>query len=108
MSISDEELDAGLERLRDAREMAPAHLVGRIMANLDGAEDLDPFERLLRWLTASYARGALAIAAPLALGIALGTLAPTEADYEAELLAIAEQGSIVFVDSLMEYENDEI
>ena len=107
MSISDDDLEGALERLRDAEAGAPSHLARRIVANLPEPAKPDPLGDLLHWLAASYVRGALAFVLPLALGVILGVNVGDAYPLDAEVVDISEQGSIVFVDTLTEYENDE-
>ena len=95
----DEQLDAALAQLAEQPAVAPSYLASRIVANLP---DQEPLDRVLDWLSSALWRGAAVAAVPLLLGFALGSanMAETETWEEAEAL--------VYVDTITEYDNDEI
>lgn len=99
LELKDRELDVVLEQLANQQNGAPAYLAARIVANLP---EPSAFDHIKTWLHGSAWRGATALLLPLALGFVLG-LNNVEVDN-----SWAESESLVFADSLLEYDNSEI
>lgn len=98
--MNDNELDAALADLAARAPAAPSYLAGRIVANLP---EPNPFEFIRTWLLHSMWRGATALILPLALGFVLGLGNRVEQDE-----SWTESESLVFADTLLEYDNSEI
>jgi hypothetical protein len=98
--MNDTELDAALADLAAQHPTAPSYLAGRIVANLPAP---NAFEFIRTWLLRSVWRGATALILPLALGFALGLGNRVEQDE-----SWAESESLVFADTLLEYDSNEI
>ena len=98
--MKDEEFLQQLDGLAQTRQPAPAHLGPRIVANLPPR---DPIESLLDWLGAGLWRGAMAAILPLAVGFALGV-----SQVEESRDPWFESQTLLFADTLEEYDLDEI
>ncbi len=99
LELKERELDDALEKLANQQSGAPAYLASRIVANLP---EPTAFDHIKIWLHGSAWRGATALILPLALGFVLG-LNNVDVDE-----SWAESESLVFADSLLEYDNSEI
>ena len=100
ISMNDNELDSALADLAAQRTVAPSYLAGRIMANLP---EPNAFDFIRTWLLVSVWRGATALILPLALGFVLGLSNRVEQDE-----SWTESESLVFADTLLEYNSNEI
>jgi hypothetical protein len=98
--MNDTELDTALADLAARRPAAPDYLAARIVANLPEPTAL---EFIRTWLLQSVWRGATALVLPLALGFVLGSGIPMEQE-----VSWAESESLVFADTLEEYDSSEI
>ena len=100
ISMNDNELDSALADLAAQRTAAPSYLAGRIVANLP---EPNAFDFIRTWLLGSVWRGATALILPLALGFVLGLGNRVEQDD-----SWTESESLVFADTLLEYNSNEI
>jgi hypothetical protein len=95
----EQEFDRQLKQLKQHRQPAPEYLASRILANLP---ERGPAEMIFSWFGASAWRGATAAMLPLILGMAFGIISTAEQEpwYESQTL--------VFADTIEEYDYDEI
>ncbi len=98
-----DQLDQRLQRLRQLQTRAPAHLAGRILANLP---EPTPAEQFLLWLTTSLWRPALAAAVPLMIGFVAGVFGSHPLNDDLAAWYSAED--LVYATFIEEYEHDEI
>lgn len=98
--MNDSELDTALADLAARRPEAPDYLAARIVANLP---EPSAFQFIRSWLLQSVWRGATALILPLALGFVLGLGNPVEQE-----MSWVESESLLFADTLEEYDSSEI
>ena len=100
--MNDEELTEHLNALSHNPPGAPAYLTTRILAQLP---DHAPLDRVFQWLTAALWRSVAAAAVPIMVGFVLGT---TGIDMQSDDDLWYHTQSLVYADSLEEYDYDEI
>ena len=98
--MNDNELNSALGELAARRTPAPEYLAARIVANLP---EPSAFEFIRTWLLHSVWRGATALILPLALGFVLGLNNSVSHNDN-----WAESESLVFADTLLEYDGSDI
>ena len=85
------------KQLKLINDKAPSYLQNKIIGQIETTE---PMDRLLNWLSLSFARTAIALVLPIATGMVLGGMFGSEAQLQTEV------DTISYTQYLLESENE--